>query len=173
MTPVTSIHAPKTVHLYATGPGLMLHSPSAAAAFEVGVDYSKLLRPGAGAVGEAVASGRVVLLSTGSPGLDYTLVFHEAGCSDAAIEAPLARAQFSLVVTDGCLLVRDGYVTTRWGDEGYAMEQVALRNGYYLVDARWMGSGRCGHMLIHLILGRTDDPPKDCSGWVNLDYVAS
>lgn len=151
----------------------MLHSPSAVAAFKAGANYSSDLRPGVGAVGEAVASGRVVLLSTGSPGLDYTLVFHETGSTEFPIEATLARAQFSLVVTDGCLLVRDGYATTRWGDEGYAVERVALRNGFYHVDAHGTASGQYGHMLIHLILGRTDDPPTGCAGWVNLDYVAS
>lgn len=165
--------SPRTVDLYASGPGLMLHSPSAVRDFEFGVDYSSSLRPGEGAVGEALSAGRVVLLSTGSPGLNYTLVFHEAGSLEVPKKESLAAAQFSLVVTDGKLLVRDGYATTCWGAPEYAAESVVFQNGFYFVDARWLPSNRYGHMQIHLILGRTADPPAGCAGWVNLDYVAS
>jgi len=173
MSAVTENPASRTVELYASGPGLILHSPSAGAVFEPGIDYSNDLKPGAGAVGEALASGRVVLLSTGSPGLEYTLVFVAAGSPTVLREEPLARAQFSLVVTDGCLFVRDGYITTRWGDQDYATEKVELPNGFYVVDARWMPSGRHAHMVIYLVLGRTEDPPKDCAGRVDLEFVAS
>ena len=163
----------RKVELYAHGPGLMLHSPSAATAFQSGKDYSSSLGPGDGELGEALATGRVVLLSTGSPGLDYTVILADSNSPLELSDKPLARAQFSLVVTDGCLLVRDGYVTTRWGDEAYATERIVLADGFYLVDARWMPSFRNGHMLIHLLLGRTDDPPKNCLGWVDLEFIAS
>lgn len=165
--------SPKTVHLYASGPGLLLHSPSAAGVFQDGVNYADRLLPGEGAIGEALSSGRVVLLSTGSPGLEYSVEFSDTRSNDVSEQDVLSSVKFSLAVTDGQLLVRDGYVTTRWGDPGYAVEAVPLQNGFYDVDARWLRSERHGHMRIQLILHLTDVPPTDCPGWVDLDFEAS
>ncbi len=73
-------------------------------AFEVGKDYYvEDIQRGAGVASDALKAGRIVVLGTGSPGLDYTVVLHVDGANGRVdIFPPRVRElAFLGLVSDG------------------------------------------------------------------------
>lgn len=160
-----------SVHLYASAPGLMIHSPDAVSEFIAGESYTDDLGSRRTPAGRLVGDARIVMLSTGSPGLDYMLSFHLGEPpTDVASEA-LDTAEFQLDVRGDTLVVRDGYQAEYWGDPDYAKVEVPVPSGLYGVVASYLPHEQHGHMRIHLFLSPAKKKLAKPQGWINLDYV--
>jgi len=161
---------PQPIKIYASGPGLMLHSHDAVARLESGKNYTEDLGVHRGVAGELLSSGRIALISTGSPGLDYVLFFEVGPVTASIAKASKARTTFPFVVSGKGIEIRDSYVTLHWGDEDYACQRLTFPDGKYVVDVLWVPSQQHGEMVIHFFFKRTRSLPKACEGWINLDF---
>lgn len=161
--------AARRAKLYASAPGLMLHSPSAVANFEEGEEYTDALGDFRTTAGKLVREARIVMLSTGSPGLDYTLRFVVGAAPQAVIATAIATIELGMVVTDDSIVVRDGYQAEDWGDPDYSHAVVKIPTGRYRVLAASLPKSSFGSMHIDLVLtpARTLRP----QGWVQLVHL--
>jgi hypothetical protein len=156
-------------HIHAVGLGLMLFSPQALAAMPAGSDFMHALEPGGARYATLVAAGRVVLLGTGSPQVDYRLRVSNGGAP--AAEA-FARTSFAMEIEDA-LAVRDGYAAMDWQIDDRDELRFPLATGRYSVEAAWVS---CDAPRVDMAIDlcfRADPhaPPGD--GWPSLELAVN
>jgi len=155
------------VRIRTFSPGFLLHSPSAVASFVDGQAYY----PAPEEVEELFATGRFAVVSTGSPELDYVVRLASGSPSAADVKRARAKARFLFRVTDGEIVVRDGYALNEWGQGGYACEAVPFADGEYQVDALWIRSEKYCEMPVELYFSPRAFKRIKGTGWTDLDYV--
>jgi hypothetical protein len=152
-------------NIHAVGLGLMLFSPRALAAMPVKSDFMRALEPGGAHYATLVATGRVVLLGTGSPQVDYRLNVRSEG---APVPKALARISFAMEIADA-LAVRDGYAPMSWQPDDPEELRFPLPTGRYAVEAAWVrGDGGPFDMAIDLLF-RADPQAPPGDGWPYLE----
>src|SRR5262245_46788161 len=87
-----------SVQLYASAPGLMIHSPDAVSEFIAGEVYTDDLGSRRTPAGRLVGEARIVMLSTGSPGLEYVLSFDLGEAPSEITSKAIATTEFQLDV---------------------------------------------------------------------------
>ncbi len=170
-TPAPSKASPEKasceVRVRTFSPGFLLHSPSAVASFVDGQAYY----PPPKEVAELFATGRFAVVSTGSPELDYVVRVQSGPPSAQDEKRSRAQTRFLFRVTDGELVVRDGYALNTWGRDGYACESVPFADGEYQIDALWIPSETYCEMPVELYFTPHAFERVNGSGWADLDYV--
>jgi hypothetical protein len=151
--------------IHAVGLGLMLFSPQALAAMPARSDFMRALEPGGAHYAALVATGRVVLLGTGSPQVDYQLRVHDDG---APVPKALARISFAMEIADA-LAVRDGYAAMSWQPDDPEELRFPLPTARYVVEAALVRSDETMfHMAIDLLF-RADPQAPPGDGWPYLE----
>ncbi len=152
---------------YSAAPGFLLHACRMAPPLEGGVSYSAPGEPFHPALIALMESGQVVVVSTGSPQLDYRLRVHLGGAEIAQDVA--ATCSFNIAVVGG-LCVRDGFDLLCWREQSASLRYSPVPDGVYSATAAWVRSAFKG-MEIELRLQRTESQIFT-SDFVVLDYVA-
>jgi hypothetical protein len=151
--------------IHAVGLGLMLFSPQALSAMQAGSDFMRALEPGGDRYATLVATGRVVLLGTGSPQVDYRLRVRDDGAPAADA---LARTSFAMEIADA-LAVRDGYAAMSWQPHDPEELRFALPSGRYAVEAAWVRSDAPRVDMAIDLLFRADPHAPAGDGWPYLE----
>ncbi|MDO8329884.1 MAG: hypothetical protein Q7T36_05365 [Fluviicoccus sp.] len=114
------------------GLGLIFYSPFSAAAIQEGEDYLERGFSDPDVVEKQALEGRLVGVSTGTPGRFYLEVF-QGYPDDAELEKYAYRLRLGVEVRDRTLCVRDLYDLLKWQSKCPATQVIALTDGFYHV----------------------------------------
>lgn len=122
--------ADTSITLELAGPGLIFYSPFAAAGIAEGEDYLETGFADPLEVERQALAGRMVGVSTGSPGT-FVLEVRSGYPPDAMLDLNGCALRLGVEVQDRVLCVRDLYDLIDWSRDCPASQQIALDDGFY------------------------------------------
>lgn len=122
----------KSTVLEIAGPGFIFCSPFSTAGIAEGEDFLASGFEDPGQVEEQALAGRIVGVSTGSPG-SYIFDLYEGGPSVDILQKYRYKLRLGVEVRDGLLQLRDLYDLMDWNANCPKEQLVELKSGFYRI----------------------------------------
>ena len=168
---MTAAHRIGPFCCFATGLGLVAYDADVAADFVEGPGFGHPQGNNHAALDAALAAGRAVMLTIGSPQTDYLIQLFEGPAPSEPPDGFVIAAGFPLVLESGVLCLRDAYELMDWETDAVQVVRIPLAPGIYYVElVRIDGpNGLCVfHLHVQSAPGADADGLPPPAGWVDL-----